>query len=95
MSPELEKHILEKLAEDGASSQEAFATLCKELQRPLLNVCFHITGNQDDAKDAVQETLIAIHRQLSTFRRDASLTTWAFQIAIRIAVRIGSLRTRT
>ena len=40
------------------------------------------------AEDAVQETMIALHRALPKFRGDASPKTWAIAIAVRIARRI-------
>lgn len=39
-------------------------------------------------EDAVQETMIALHRGLPRFRGEASPRTWAIAIAVRIARRI-------
>jgi RNA polymerase sigma-70 factor (ECF subfamily) len=38
-------------------------------------------GNQHDAEDVTQVVLSALVRSLSTFRGDASLTTWAYTVA--------------
>jgi RNA polymerase sigma-70 factor, ECF subfamily len=40
------------------------------------------------AEDALQETMIALHRGLERFRGDASPRTWAITIAVRIARRM-------
>ena len=38
-------------------------------------------GNEDDARDVLQETLVAAFRNLASFRGDSQLTTWLYQIA--------------
>ncbi|GMU59936.1 MAG: hypothetical protein AMXMBFR34_16990 [Myxococcaceae bacterium] len=38
-------------------------------------------GNEDDARDVLQETLLAAFKNLPAFRGDAQISTWLFQIA--------------
>lgn len=38
-------------------------------------------GNEDDARDVLQETLLAAFKNLGTFRGDARLSTWLYQVA--------------
>jgi len=38
-------------------------------------------GNEDDARDVLQETLLAAFRNLASFRGDAQVSTWLYQIA--------------
>ncbi|MFO0725506.1 MAG: sigma-70 family RNA polymerase sigma factor [Myxococcota bacterium] len=40
-------------------------------------------SNEDDAKEVLQDTLLAIARAVPSFRGDAALSTWIFQIARR------------
>jgi len=47
-----------------------------------------VIGAGPVADDAVQETMIALHRGLATFRGDANPRTWALSIATRIAHRL-------
>jgi RNA polymerase sigma-70 factor, ECF subfamily len=38
-------------------------------------------GNEDDARDVLQETLLAAYKNLGTFRGDSQISTWLYQIA--------------
>lgn len=77
-----------------AGDTKSFEAFFTQMRRPLLSVCTNLTGNEDDAKDAVEEAFIAMHRQLPSFRGESSFTTWAFQIAIRTALRTRAFSLR-
>lgn len=47
----------------------------------LRAVCRRWTDSDDDAEDVLQDTLIAIHRNLDRFRGESSLRTWLFAVA--------------
>ena len=49
----------------------------KSIYRFGLRMC----GNEEDARDVLQETLLAAFRGIGEFRGDARLSTWLFQIA--------------
>jgi RNA polymerase sigma-70 factor (ECF subfamily) len=38
-------------------------------------------GNEDDAREVLQETLLATFKNLASFRQDAQLSTWLYQVA--------------
>ncbi len=50
-------------------------------------LCRSLTGNDADAKDALQDAFIAVARALPAFRGDSSIRTWVHRIAIRTALR--------
>ena len=56
--------------------------------------CLSLLGNQADAEEAVQETMLAAHRGLATWRRDGSLKSWLFGIARRQSARVSEKRKR-
>ena len=63
----------------------ARATLLRELQDPWFRLCMGLLGgNQDDARDAVQETALRFLRDLPRFRGDSSVMTWSMGIAINV-----------
>jgi RNA polymerase sigma-70 factor (ECF subfamily) len=63
----------------------AQATLLRELQDPWFRLCMGLLGgNQDDARDAVQETALRLLRDLPRFRGDSSVMTWSMGIAINV-----------
>jgi len=43
--------------------------------------------DREEAEDATQEALIVVMTNLATFRREASLSTWAHRIAVRLYLR--------
>lgn len=51
-------------------------------QLPLLRLCIMYLRDEEQAKDAVQETFLKAYRNLDGFREDASEKTWLTRIAI-------------
>ena len=51
-------------------------------QLPLLHLCILYLHDEEQAKDAVQETFIKAYRNLDSFRAEASEKTWLTRIAI-------------
>lgn len=46
------------------------------------NVAYRIMGNEEDAKDMTQESLIKVYRNLNSFRMDSSFSTWLYRIVM-------------
>ena len=62
---------------DGRATEQLLAKHEVRVYRYGLRMC----GNEDDARDVLQETLLAAFRGIGEFRGDARLSTWLFQIA--------------
>jgi len=77
---------------DRATRAAAFDELFATLREQVFAVCLHVTGNAADADDALQETFLAVHEGLSTFRGECRLSTWVHRIAIRSAIRVRARR---
>jgi len=70
---------------DAAARHE----LLVELYGAVRKHVYLVIGAGEIAEDAVQETMVALHRGLAAFRGDtASPRTWALAIATRIACRL-------
>lgn len=67
------------------SSSVRFEEAAAELSRPLLHYLDAFVGERTTAEDLVQETLIRMSKGFDAFRGEASLKTWAFSIATRVA----------
>lgn len=63
----------------------SFAPLVAELSPALLRYLQRYAGDAALAEDLLQETLIRIQKGLEGFEQRASLKTWAFSIASRVA----------
>ncbi len=60
----------------------------------LKSIAFHITGNRQDAEDAVQETFLKLHRALHGFQGQSSIGTWLCRIVINVCYDIARHRRR-
>ncbi|MEV5409266.1 RNA polymerase sigma factor [Thermopolyspora sp. NPDC052614] len=60
---------------------EAFRKLWVPVERRAFALCFHLTGNRADALDALQETQIAVWRNLNRFEGRSAFSVWVLAIA--------------
>jgi RNA polymerase sigma-70 factor (ECF subfamily) len=68
---------------DGDES--AFVEIMDDNHDRLFNIVLNMLHNRGDTEEIVQDTFIRAHRGLSTFRRESSLRTWLYRIAINLA----------
>ena len=62
-------------------NKENLEELLLELQPKLYKYGLYMCGSQEDAEEMVQETLIAVCRNISGFRGESTMSTWAMRIA--------------
>lgn len=60
----------------------AFEKLIRRHKRRVFRTTLGVTRNNADAKDAMQETFIKVHRHLKKFRRHAHFTAWLKRVAV-------------
>jgi RNA polymerase sigma-70 factor (ECF subfamily) len=53
----------------------------------IFRVCLGYTNDAEQAKDLVQETFIAVWKNLSGFRQESQISTWIFRIATNNCLR--------
>ncbi|MFO1077176.1 MAG: sigma-70 family RNA polymerase sigma factor [Planctomycetota bacterium] len=58
----------------------AFATLVRTHTGRLLQLSRRLLSNEEDARDAVQETFLSVCRKLDSFQENARLSTWLYRI---------------
>jgi len=66
--------------------QEAFEQLVNPYRRQLLVHCYRILGSFEDAEDMLQETLVRVWKNLSSFEGRSSLRAWLYKIATNAAL---------
>lgn len=64
------------------NDQQAFKSLVDKYQEIVLNTCYNLVNDEDEAKDLTQEVFIEIYNSIQKFRGDAKLSTWIYRIAI-------------
>ena len=70
-------------AKDG--DRRAFDELVRETYAAAYTLAYRMTGNEDDARDVVQEAYLRAYRGLRHFRGDAQFTTWLYRITANCA----------
>jgi RNA polymerase sigma-70 factor (ECF subfamily) len=63
-----------------------FETFVLGYQKKAFSVAYRITGNVDDAQDAVQEAFVRAFRSQGNFRGDAAVTTWFHRVVVNAAL---------
>lgn len=70
---------------NAVNERPVFDDLARELEQPIMRYLERYVGDRTVAEDLCQETLLRIHKGLSTFAGRSSIKTWAFSIASRVA----------
>jgi len=68
--------------------QQSFVELCKRHSSIVKNKILRIVRNQEDAEDALQDTLLRAYTNMSSFRRSCKFSTWLTTIGVNSALMI-------
>jgi RNA polymerase sigma-70 factor (ECF subfamily) len=82
----------ELLARLGAGDDAAYEELVRTYSPRLLAVARRIVGNDEEARDVIQDAFLNAFRSLPNFHGDARLSTWLHRIVVNSA--LMKLRTR-
>ena len=72
--------MLVRQARDGDTG--AFGRLVAKYQDRVINLCWRMCGNVDEAQDLAQEAFLHALQKLELYRFEASFYTWLFRIAV-------------
>ena len=76
------------LKEAKRGQREAFAMLCEGLAPRLLKTALRITGNREDAEDALQDSLLNAFVHINNFQGNSAFSTWLTRIVMNSALMI-------
>lgn len=65
-----------------AGDARAFETLVRRHTAPLLRLARRFLGNEEDARDALQDAMVAVYRSIGTFEGNSMLSTWLHRIVV-------------
>ena len=63
-----------------SGDKSAFDELVKATYADMYTLAYRLTGNEEDARDVVQDAYLRAYRGLKHFRGDARFTTWMYRI---------------
>ena len=75
-----------------AGDSGAFETLLREHGPRLLRLARRFLANEEDARDALQDAMVAVYRSIGNFESSSALTTWLHRIVVNSA--LMKLRTK-
>jgi RNA polymerase sigma factor (sigma-70 family) len=95
-SPQAEEltdgQLLERFAD--RRDEAAFAALMARHGRLVFSVCRRLLDHDQDAEDAFQATFLVLVRQARSIAKRASVASWLYGVAYRVACKARSKRTR-
>ena len=77
------QNILEKVKN---GDQAAFRKIVEEYRQQAFSVAFRITCNEDEARDAVQESFIKAWQKIRTYDMAQKFPTWFIKIVINTSI---------
>lgn len=73
------------VARAKGGDRDAFDELVRATYAESYTLAYRLTGNEEDARDVVQESYLRAFRGLKRFRGDAQFTTWLYRITANCA----------
>ncbi len=74
-----EKELLEKAK---AGDVESFEILIQAVRQKAYQIALSYLKNQEDAEDALQDSLLKIYRGLSRFQETSRFSTWVYRVVV-------------
>jgi len=74
-----EKLLISKIIQGDS---EAFRTLVETHHRLVIKICLSHVSTPSDAEDIAQEVFIELFRSIRNFRKESSLSTWLYRLAV-------------
>jgi RNA polymerase sigma-70 factor (ECF subfamily) len=70
------------VANAKAGDTQAFTDLVKQYERKIYRLAKHITQNDEDAEDVLQETFLKAYEHIDNFQGNSKFYTWIVRIAV-------------
>ncbi len=70
-----------------AGDAKALEKILTDAEKPIYRFGLRMCGNEDAAREVLQETMMAAFRALPGFRGESTLSTWLFQLARNACLR--------
>src|SRR3974390_501814 len=91
-NPEFEAECIRRIQ---AGEKQVFHDLIQPCERAIYFLLLSLLGNETEAEDAAQETVIKVYRNLHLFRGESQFRTWVLSIARNEGLgRLRKLRNR-
>lgn len=75
--------LMQKIAQ---KDHQAFQEFVGRYQSLIINTCFRLTGDRENAEDVAQEVFFQVYRKAKSFRGQSKLSTWLYRIAVNLSL---------
>jgi RNA polymerase sigma-70 factor (ECF subfamily) len=75
--------IIEKIKTDDAV---AFQELFERYKKLIINICYRLVGDKDEAEDLTQDVFLKIFKSANHFKYRSKVSTWIYRIAINLSL---------
>jgi len=79
----VENDLMHRIA---AGDAHAFEQFYQQYARTVLNLCFRLVGDRDDASDLTQEVFVRVFVNARSFQHRAHPLTWLYRIATNLCL---------
>src|SRR5207302_1111237 len=86
-----DRELVEQFARGDS---RAFDTIVQRYEQRVFAIALRMTGNHEDARDAMQDVFVSALRALRSFRGDAQLSTWIHRVAVNASLDVLRKRKR-
>src|ERR1700731_2920238 len=77
--------LAELVTSARGGDRSAFDELVRATYAEMYTLAYRLMGNEEDARDVVQDSYLRAYRGLHRFRGDARFTTWLYRITANCA----------
>jgi RNA polymerase sigma-70 factor (ECF subfamily) len=77
-----------------AGDLRAFDQIMIDHQRRIMSLAWRLLGNQEDARDAAQETFLRVYKHLNKFNPSQEFSAWLYRIAVNVCRDFARKRNR-
>ena len=74
----------ELVARSRSGDLESFNQLITRWERPIYALAYRVIGQEEDARDVVQETFLRAFRGIGAFKGQAKFSSWLYRIALNL-----------
>jgi len=75
--------LIEKIK---AGDSHAFKKLFKHYNSLVINICYKLVGNKEEAEDLSQEVFFKVYKSAKSFKHRSKFSTWIYRIAVNLSL---------
>ncbi|MCX7918997.1 MAG: sigma-70 family RNA polymerase sigma factor [bacterium] len=76
----------ELITRSKSGDVDAFTELVNRNEQKIYTLAYYLLNNREDAEDILQETFLRAYNNLSSFREEASFSTWLHRITTNLVI---------